>query len=348
MARSAAGRSDDALADFARVSELVPDSLEALVNAGVIHLRDDNFLDALDHFERADRLRPGMIAVMRSLANALTGLGRFDESATWHERVESMDDADAVSLTDFGFTLLSGGRFEEAGIRFERALQIAPHDQTALAGRYLVTNEGGLMDEAQWLMDYRRLLYGTERIFNDDELGDLRVASLGHPDLAWEPSGRSTRLGRQTPMLNGAYGSPFHRVFTGLQAFVEDRIDVLRRDKDLSRHPWVAGLPAHWRLQAWCTVLSEDGCQNPHIHPAGWMSGVLYVDSGDGMDDAAGQLVFGHAPSRLSLNARPIEWTHSPNTGQLISFPSYFFHHTKPYSGTRPRISLAFDVVPTL
>jgi hypothetical protein len=35
-----------------------------------------------------------------------------------------------------------------------------------------------------------------------------------------------------------------------------------------------------------------------------------------------------------------------PEVGQLILFPSYFWHGTAPFSGEETRLSIAFDVLP--
>ncbi|WP_222565592.1 tetratricopeptide repeat protein [Novilysobacter antarcticus] len=346
MAYSAAGRSDSAITEFARVIELVPDNLEAIVNTGIIHLRDENYGKAVDFLERALTLRPKFPQLMRSLANALGGDGRLDDALRLHAEVESMTGSDPAALTDFGYCLVSSGRFTEATRRFERALRLVPEDQSALAGLYLAANESGRHDQAAALMDYGRLMAEDRDAFELVDLFTLREAALAHPDLQWEPSGRSTRFGRQTPMLDSTPQSPFYSVFARLEAFVARRLDALGSDAGLSQHPWILGIPKHWRIQAWCTVLREGGCQSSHIHPAGWMSGVVYIDSGDPTHQGDGQLIFGHPPTRLSLDGQPLELVHSPASGQLLCFPSYFFHHTTPYSGTRPRISLAFDVIP--
>lgn len=35
-----------------------------------------------------------------------------------------------------------------------------------------------------------------------------------------------------------------------------------------------------------------------------------------------------------------------PDAGTLLTFPSYFWHNTRPLRRDKPRVSFAFDVIP--
>ena len=176
----------------------------------------------------------------------------------------------------------------------------------------------------------------------------LREAVLAHPGLVWQPAGRSTYQGRQSPMLDLSPGSPFEAFGRVVHHVVDERLAALRSDPDLCAHPWVRTLPARWRLQAWCTVLDSGGRQTPHIHPAGRMSGVYYLDTGNTPESGSGTLTFGHPPREVTPSVPPRLHALAPREDWICCFPSYFFHHTEPFQGSSgPRISLAFDVMPT-
>jgi tetratricopeptide (TPR) repeat protein len=265
-----------------------------------------------------------------------------------HEQAETLRPADPATLTDHALCLLSSGRVEEAGKRYAKALQIAPGDQTALAGQYMVAIANGQASWAAELMDYRTLL-GADSCTSDDQLdlAALREAVLAHPELLWEPAGRSTRKGQQSTMLDLSKGSPFEPFGRMLLRFVSQRMTELSKDASLHNHPWLLSRPVRWRLQSWATVLYQEGRQSPHIHPAGRMSGVFYLDPGEDSCEGSGAIIFGHLPDDVRVDATPCEFRIQPKAGQLLGFPSYFLHHTMPYKGAgRPRISLAFDVIP--
>lgn len=346
LAFNASERAEQALADFLEVVRLDPRAIEASANAGVLLLRLKRHDQAIPHLERARAASPLDPRILRSLGNAMREAGRVDEGMALLAESERLAPGDPAALTDHALGLLGLGQAEDARVRFARALALDPRDQTALAGLYMAANELGDGATVDLLMDFRRLL-ACAPVADDDgvDLDALREAVLAHPALYWEPAGRSTRRGQQSAMLDLGPESPFAGYGAFIERFVAARIAEVAADPALAMHPWGRHAPRRWRVQSWATVLHEDGQQDPHIHPAGWLSGVLYIDAGDappGPED--GSLVFGHPPPS-TMAATPREYVNAARTGQLTGFPSYFFHHTRPYRGTRPRISLAFDAI---
>lgn len=340
-------RAQEALADFLELSRTQPGNADVWTNIGIIHLRESRPQEAIDSLRMADRLAPGSPFVMRTLANALRDTGRLDESLQLHRSVLAATPGDPAALTDCALCLLSRGDFGSARDHYLQALTLDPGDQTALAGLYMAGNELGDVATASALMDYGTLLgCGDVRTTGELDLDALRAAVLAREQLVWEPAGRSTRLGKQSPMLDLSPGSYLHRYEEVIVHHVEQRMRALAQDPGLQGHRWLASMPRRWRLQSWITVLEQGGCQTPHIHPAGWLSGVLYVDAGRPEVEGAGDLVFGKAQPDLPLRRAALEHAHHPVNGQIVTFPSYFLHGTVPYRGATPRISMAFDVVP--
>lgn len=340
-------RLDEAITDYLRIAELDPRPVEALANAGILEGRRGRHAAAVPLLRRALALAPEHPGVASSLGNALRATGDIDESLRLLAAAEARRPHDPAALTNHASSLLRAKRPAEARERYRRALALDPRDQTALAGLYMAANELGDTATADRLMDYANLLGSS----GGEPTGGLSPQALcadvrALRNLAWEPPGRSTRHGEQSAMLDLSDGSPFGAFARVLEHAVERRIAELAGLRSLDSHPWLAARPSRWRLQAWATVLHDQGNQSPHIHPAGWMSGVFYADAGDPVEPGSGAIVFGHPQADLQLSPPAREHRHQPRTGDLLTFPSYFFHHTVPYDGTRPRISLAFDVIP--
>ena len=108
--------------------------------------------------------------------------------------------------------------------------------------------------------------------------------------------------------------------------------------------PWV---PQAFRLSAWALISSGFGYNSPHIHPKGWITGVLYVAGPDEIDpdgNPVGALRIG--PPRGIENT--VGWPNfavAPKPGTLVLMPSYFTHWTTPLGRPGLRISIAFDVI---
>lgn len=343
--RSDLGRLQEALEDFEHLQREEPQRLEGHFNAGLALTRLDRHGEAIASLQRARAIAPRSVPVLRGLGNALREGGRAAEGLEVLRECVALDANDAASLGDLGMCQLAAGQPGESVQSFQRALALDPRDQTALAGWYLASNDAGASEQARLLFD--PALIGHGQLVPEDP-DALRAAVLDHPQLRWEPTGKTTRKGEQTAFLDLSPGSPFAGHGAQVAKAVAQRIQALLDDPTLSTHPWMKGRLSRWRLRMWATVLREGGHQAPHIHPSGWMSGVFYLDDGDA-DPQAGQggtIVFGRGPDELALQAPPLEWSHQPATGELLLFPSYFHHHTLPFAGRGVRISLAFDVVP--
>lgn len=340
-------RMEEALQDFERLSQIDPSSTDTWINIGLIHARSGRAQAALENLQKADRQRPGDPVILRGIANALRETGQADAASLVHQRVLSFAPNDPAALTDYALCLLSLGRIQQADNIYQQVLMLDPTDQTALAGLYMTGKELGNDKLVDHLMDYGRLLGSDDVLANTmTNLDALRELALSHAGLIWEPAGRSTTFGRQSPMLDLSQDQELQRFEQLLVRTVESRMQALSAMAPLSAHPWMKAMPRRWRLQSWITVLEQGGHQAPHIHPAGWLSGVFYVDPGQPDTPAAGNLLFGHPQQGLPLHRPDTEHTVVPTSGRLVTFPSYFFHNTTAYQGPSPRISIAFDVIP--
>jgi tetratricopeptide (TPR) repeat protein len=99
---------------------------------------------------------------------------------------------------------------------------------------------------------------------------------------------------------------------------------------------------------SWSVRLHRAGYHNSHVHPRGWISSACYIRLPDSMTEqrsAEGILSFG-APGVITAPSLPAELSVRPEVGQLVLFPSYFWHGTLPFHSEQPRLTVAFDAVP--
>ena len=117
--------------------------------------------------------------------------------------------------------------------------------------------------------------------------------------------------------------------------------------------------PIKWRVTAWANVSGAGDANRAHGHPGAFWSGVYWVDDGGAdadeavgglfeMADPRGLLPVMYAPSlRYAVDGcddAGSARTLTPKAGLMILFPSWLTHAVTPYRGTRPRISVAFNL----
>ena len=96
---------------------------------------------------------------------------------------------------------------------------------------------------------------------------------------------------------------------------------------------------------AWHVILKKQGYQSAHIHPAGWLSGVIYLKVVPPLDNDEGAIEFSlNGPNYSNLNSPQL--IHRPEVGDIVFFPSSLHHRTIPFSTDTDRIVIAFDLKP--
>jgi uncharacterized protein (TIGR02466 family) len=142
-------------------------------------------------------------------------------------------------------------------------------------------------------------------------------------------------------------------------------VEVVTQATEFSeRAPGLTGSRPRWHVvETWANVQRKGGSNAVHPHPGTFWSGVYYVDAGDitsGSRVGGDLQVFdprGCLPTMLAPYLRyAMPELHDagksvslpPVTGRCVMFPGWLSHAVTTYTGTAPRISVAFNLNPIL
>jgi hypothetical protein len=191
---------------------------------------------------------------------------------------------------------------------------------------------------------------GTARL---KQLGDPAIVTAFFEDAAaWHAGltarllelGRDPEFGKRYPGCRGTKIDGIHRLDAP-----EIRLATARAEALFRR---VLGTPKAVVDAAWANIyLRGDYCM-PHSHMRATASIVYCVDPGedDPDDPVSGRLFI--ADPRIAACCRPVQnYMTSPlmpnmRPGTYIIFPAQIVHAVNPYNGTRPRITLSWNVGP--
>lgn len=379
------GRADEAVKAFHRAALLKPDFAEAHANLGAtLHMakRYDEAVtayrgalrtlgnnadlhynlgavchalgrneDAADAYREAVTLAPNRLEFREKLAETLQELALYDEAAETFQAVLAHIPSSVDATKGLAETLIGGGQPDEAVALCDKYLGTFGYNSAVIGCKAIALGELGESAAERRIMDFGRFVKATTlrpppgfqdlRAFNAAIEQEIRA----HRTLDYEPLGLATYAGFQTGELLDGPTYAIGRLATLITAAVRGYIENLPDDP---KHPFVANVPARWTMNGWGVILQEQGHQRPHIHPSGWLSGVYYVRIPDsiGPGSQQGWIEFGRPPATIGCHAEHETMRVQPETGRMLLFPSYVYHHTIPYSDTENRISFAFDVVP--
>ena len=162
-------------------------------------------------------------------------------------------------------------------------------------------------------------------------------------NASWEPQGKTTKAGFQS------HPNLFDRP-TGNLAVLADMIT-----KELGRFKSKMGAdngriftkwPNTIKLAAWYVKLLQSGHQDSHIHPSGWVSGVVYLKTVKSPQQNEGAIEFGlQGYDYVKIKDQVPTKLHQPVDGDIVLFPSSLFHRTVPVLQDVERCVIAFDLV---
>lgn len=317
-------------------------------------LRANQAREAVNELTAAHQFAPYDARIDDALARALAITGDFDQAVSHHARAIGATPNESLFTQNLLETLLDAGRYAEALDASTSALDRFRYDQGILALHTTALQLAGEFAKRERLADFARMPkvlrvdppegFSDERSFNAALSRELRQlhATKKHP------TDQTLRGGTQT------FGALFDRsepLVVLLRQQIEKAIArYVRELPDDPTHPFFGRKAKSFSFSgSWSVRLQEGGFHTNHFHPKGWISSAYYVSlpsMGDETDRHPGWFKIGEATFHHGTRG-DVQRFIRPEVGQLVLFPSYFWHGTVPFQTTGERLTVAFDVVPT-
>jgi tetratricopeptide (TPR) repeat protein len=348
-----AGRSDEALLECNAALERAPGHPFVLAAKGAILVATERAGEAVECLQRATGRYPEDDMAWTNLGLAWRALEEPQAARRALEQAAQRNPDNARAVADLVNLCSALGDDQRALSLSEEFLARHPGERLVVASHAIALRDAGQAEAADALVDLQGMIQVSEPPlpdgFGDRDafLGELTRVILQDESLLAEPASKATRGGLQTGELDldqapslAALGRMF---LEAVQAASHGLRDAFGPD-----HACCAYDTGRWQLRAWGTVLETGGTQAPHQHPVGHLSGVYYLQVPDmgAAGSNAGWLEFGQPPPRVVCRSAAPRRSVPPKPGQLVLFPSYFWHRTIPFESAETRVSIAFDAVP--
>jgi len=368
------GRKSEALdANLAAVS-LTPEDADAHSSLGATYKELGRLHEAEASCKRAIALQPNFVQAHYNLAITLHELNRLEEAEASYNNAITLKPDFAHALYNRSVLL-----FDDA--RYEAALQDAQSCNLSKAGilRLITLNALERIDEIYEYLEaqssvnpedmriaaFAAFIAGVEKKptaykFCPNPLDFIHIANLSSQvndtkafmanlidDLhdtksIWEPPGSSTTHGFQSPPGKNLFESPSENI-AQLKEIIINEINAYRSKYKSEPCPYIESMPSGNNLMGWYVVLQKQGHQAAHIHPGGWLSGVIYLKTVPTLGKDEGAIQFTLNGERYT-DARSSEFIHNPKLGDLVLFPSCLHHKTVPFTTDTERIIFSFDL----
>ena len=182
---------------------------------------------------------------------------------------------------------------------------------------------------------------GESESFSEGVIQELRGI-----ENIWEPNSRTTNKGFQSKAHVNIFESEATQI-KRLESIVTSELDSFYSKFKNITCTLIKEWPANYRLRGWYVILNKFGYQDLHIHPSGWLSGVIYLKVVPSLKRNEGSIEFGLDSSHYSHITSP-KFVYEPKLGDIVLFPSSLYHKTIPFTTDAERIIVSFDLKPIM
>ena len=369
-------RSDEAEASCRQAIALKPGYAEAQRNLGITLQELGRLDEAEASYNQAIALKPDFAEAHSNLGITLQKLGRLGEAeASWNQAISLKPDyAEALinrwlllfsqkryeaALRDADLCISKGatqldltslyalGRIEEIYKRIEKKSKI-DGENISIAAFAAFFSESEKKSNAYNFcpnpMDFIHVSNVASHLRNSTEFVREVIGELDNVKTIWEPHGRTARKGFVTDKRFNLFANSSGKL-AQLKAIIFDEIDAyylkFREESCLYIKKW----PSEKFLNGWHVVLKQQGYNTAHIHPSGWLSGVIYLKVVPSLGKDEGAIEFSLNGEQYS-NINSPRLTYQPELGSIVFFPSSLHHRTIPFTTDANRIIVSFDLMP--
>jgi tetratricopeptide (TPR) repeat protein len=336
------GRLDDSAASCRTALKYDPRYAEAYYNLGGALQLDGQWEAAVAAYEKALEIKPDFLDAHSNIGHALQDLGRFAEAITHFDAAGNrVGNARALECC---FAL---GRVEDYNKRLDELCGSDPTNIWAAGISTFVAHQWDMENPYSFCKDplnFIAIKNVKSALSPFESFSTNLIKEIENVRTIWEPPENTTINGYHTIGNLFTMETP---AITALRKVISQRIEEYRSIYADRAGSFISHWPEHSSLTGWHIKLVKDGYQESHIHPSGWLSGVIYLKMPANLDPEEGAITFTlHGRDYPVLNADIPSFRHSPKEGDLVLFPSSLFHYTSPFHSDGERLCVAFDLCP--
>ncbi|MDC1428110.1 tetratricopeptide repeat protein [Rhodospirillaceae bacterium] len=310
-------------------------------NLGTTFYKMGQSKKAIKFLKKAIKVEPNWFEARFHLAHIFKDLGNYSEAISYYDSINTPGSNGHILEC-----LYRSGNYDGFN---KKIYQIAKSDNTNIRTASIsafVNNQLKQKDLYNFCKNPLDFLYVGNLDAHTRSVDDFIASVISEVDkveMEWEPLNKSTHRGFQTRPTIFQSGENCKT----LQNHLEQELQSYFLNFESSASLLIRGWPKKINIEGWFVRLKQNGYQEAHIHPSGWLSGVVYLKTVEPSGSNEGAIEFGlHGFDLPVLDKNHPTRTHQPQKGDIVLFPSSLFHKTIPFEEDTERCVIAFDLKP--
>ena len=331
---------DESEKNFKKTIELKPEYPEALYNLGRVQQDLTKLDEAVANYKKAIDIKPGYKTAHLGRGKVLMQKGEFGLALKDLDLINN-EESRAHALA----CLYNLGRKDDIYKRIESYSGLDSKNLRVAAFSSFISKIEKKNTAHKFCNNPMNFIYSSNlsgyfknsNIFFDEVIDELK-----NIETVWED--KTTHNGFHSINKFNILETPPKRL-NNLKSIIQDEINSYYSRFKNENCLYIKEWPSKNNLSGWYIILKKQGYQDPHIHPGGWLSGVVYLKVVPDLEKNEGAIEFSlNGQGYFDQNSSSV--IHQPKVGDIILFPSSLHHKTIPFTTNTDRIVISFDLMP--
>ena len=329
----------EAIKELNKAIELKKDYAEAFLNLGMVYLNLKKYQEAIKFFNQSLFHNKKLTSVYYHLGECYKNIDNFNKALSYyslsrHQKTDS-------KILECYFVL---NKKEEYKKLINRISKNDPDNRRIAAISAYISYQFNIRNIYPFCQNPLNFILKkniNKNMKNDSlEIHGL-IREIAEKKFTWELFGKTTVGGSSIYNLTQLGITSLSK----LQSVLVNEISNYKENFINENCTFIKKWPKKYKFNIWSNILKSEGYNTPHIHPAGWLSGVFYLKIPSDIKKNEAGIEFSLHGDDYPIKIKNIPTiTIVPKVCDLVLFPSSLFHKTIPFKSKDERMIIAFDI----
>ncbi len=337
------GNVNNAIQCHEQALKINPKNINSLNQLGMSNSNMGKDLEAIEYYKKALLLDPKSEGIHHNIGNSYRNLKKYQEASDHYEL--SQRNLSKCQQLECLYHLGDRDKFYDKLNQQSEKFSSHPLAATLSAHaaiRYDKKDEYSFCNKPFEFINKKNLFNRDD--FTDDLINDF-ISSFNKNKFDKK---------EQSLLKNGfqSSGNIFLINEKPIQKFknlILEEIEAYKENYSSFGSDLISKWPEKYTLYGWLIIMNKGGSLGGHMHKEGWLSGSIYLSRPPKEENDDGDIIFSLHGSNYPTDGKSYTATKVEiEKGSMILFPSSLFHATIPFNANQQRITLAFDIIPTV
>ena len=329
----------EAIKELNKALELKKDYAEAFLNLGMVYLNLRKYQKAIKFFNQSLNHNKKLTSVYYYLGECYKNIDDVDKALSYY--ILSHHQKTYSKILECYFILNKKKKYQKL---ISSISKDDPDNRRIAAISAYISHQFNIRNIYPFCQNPLNFILKKnikKNMENDSlEIQEL-IEEITKKKFTWELFGKTTVGGSSAYNLTQLEITSLSKLQNILVSEISNYKENFKNENCTFIQKW----PKKYKFNIWSNILKSEGYNTSHIHPAGWLSGGVYLKIPSDIKKNEAGIEFSLHGDDYPIKIKNIPTiTIVPKVCDVVLFPSSLFHKTIPFKSSDERMMIAFDI----